>query len=168
MLLWNFIFKFSFNLCAFLFYSNIIGFNEKLQDPMISKMILSACNFGCSEEIITIAAVLSVQVIFCSFKVKLLPCERCLMFMDACSLFGFLCGEHRRNLMKWSYVLLLQRYPNQLLVCGVSVANSLVLILLLHHFCCINYEYYFSSDPYMVPLAMEYFMQIVVGDLLGD
>ncbi|RWW84408.1 hypothetical protein BHE74_00006999 [Ensete ventricosum] len=77
-----------------------LSFNKNFQDPMISKMILSACNFGCSEEIITIAAVLSVQVIFCSFKVKLFPCERCLMFMDACSLFGFLCGEHRRNLMK--------------------------------------------------------------------
>lgn len=73
MLLWNFIFKFSFNLCAFLFYSNIIGFNEKFQDPMISKMILSACSFGCSEEIITIAAVLSVQVIFCSFNVNYCP-----------------------------------------------------------------------------------------------
>ncbi|KAJ8510210.1 hypothetical protein OPV22_000644 [Ensete ventricosum] len=35
-------------------------------DPMISKMILSACNFGCSEEIITIAAVLSVQSIWVS------------------------------------------------------------------------------------------------------
>ncbi|XP_018676249.2 probable pre-mRNA-splicing factor ATP-dependent RNA helicase DEAH9 isoform X3 [Musa acuminata AAA Group] len=37
-----------------------------IQDPMISKMILSACNFGCSEEIITIAAVLSVQSIWVS------------------------------------------------------------------------------------------------------
>ncbi|THU55710.1 hypothetical protein C4D60_Mb11t09440 [Musa balbisiana] len=35
-------------------------------DPMISKMILSACSFGCSEEIITIAAVLSVQSIWVS------------------------------------------------------------------------------------------------------
>lgn len=32
------------------------------QDPMISKMIIASSQFGCSEEIITIAAVLSVQV----------------------------------------------------------------------------------------------------------
>lgn len=32
------------------------------QDPMISKMIIASSQLGCSEEIITIAAVLSVQV----------------------------------------------------------------------------------------------------------
>ncbi|XP_010915577.1 probable pre-mRNA-splicing factor ATP-dependent RNA helicase DEAH9 [Elaeis guineensis] len=37
-------------------------------DPMISKMILSADTFGCSEEIITIAAVLSVQSIWVSVR----------------------------------------------------------------------------------------------------
>jgi hypothetical protein len=36
-----------------------------LQDPMISKMILSANDFGCSDEILTIASFLSVQVRFC-------------------------------------------------------------------------------------------------------
>ncbi|KAL5576626.1 hypothetical protein UlMin_018325 [Ulmus minor] len=35
-------------------------------DPMISKMILSSSEFGCSEEIITIAAVLSIQSIWFS------------------------------------------------------------------------------------------------------
>ncbi|KAK4732926.1 hypothetical protein R3W88_025914 [Solanum pinnatisectum] len=33
-------------------------------DPLISKMILASCEFGCSEEIITIAAVLSIQSIW--------------------------------------------------------------------------------------------------------
>ncbi|OAY78591.1 putative ATP-dependent RNA helicase DHX35 [Ananas comosus] len=37
-------------------------------DPMISKMILSANDFGCTEEIITIAAVLSVQSIWVSIR----------------------------------------------------------------------------------------------------
>lgn len=37
-------------------------------DPMIAKMILSANTFGCSEEIITIAAVLSVQSIWVSVR----------------------------------------------------------------------------------------------------
>ncbi|WOL00761.1 putative pre-mRNA-splicing factor ATP-dependent RNA helicase DEAH9 [Canna indica] len=37
-------------------------------DPMISKMILSACNLGCSEEIITIAGVLSIQSIWVSAR----------------------------------------------------------------------------------------------------
>lgn len=36
-----------------------------LQDPMISKMILSANDFGCSDEILTIASFLSVQVRIC-------------------------------------------------------------------------------------------------------
>ncbi|KAL2341809.1 hypothetical protein Fmac_009749 [Flemingia macrophylla] len=35
-------------------------------DPMVSKMIIASCQFGCSEEIITIAAVLSVQTIWIS------------------------------------------------------------------------------------------------------
>lgn len=37
-------------------------------DPMIAKMILSADTFGCSEEIITVAAVLSVQSIWVSVR----------------------------------------------------------------------------------------------------
>jgi hypothetical protein len=39
-----------------------------LQDPMISKMILSANNFGCSDEILTIAAFLSVQSVWVSMR----------------------------------------------------------------------------------------------------
>lgn len=47
-----------------------IGFQvaEFPLDPMIAKMILSANTFGCSEEIITIAAVLSVQSIWVSVR----------------------------------------------------------------------------------------------------
>jgi ATP-dependent RNA helicase DDX35 len=37
-------------------------------DPMISKMILSANNFGCSDEILTIAAFLSVQSVWVSMR----------------------------------------------------------------------------------------------------
>lgn len=44
----------------------------KLQDPMVSKMVLSACALGCSEEMTTIAAVLSVQVNICCFTIKLM------------------------------------------------------------------------------------------------
>lgn len=44
-----------------IFFTNI----NFLQDPMISKMILSANDFGCSDEILTIASFLSVQVRFC-------------------------------------------------------------------------------------------------------
>jgi len=36
---------------------------------MVSKMILSSRELGCSEEIITIAAILSVQVIFFFFNI---------------------------------------------------------------------------------------------------
>ena len=36
-------------------------FQNKFQEPMISKMILASGDLGCSEEIITIAAVLSIQ-----------------------------------------------------------------------------------------------------------
>ncbi|GAA0186427.1 RNA helicase [Lithospermum erythrorhizon] len=39
-----------------------------LQDPMISKVILASDQFGCSEEILTIAAVLSVQSIWISVR----------------------------------------------------------------------------------------------------
>ncbi|CAA6665809.1 unnamed protein product [Spirodela intermedia] len=39
-----------------------------LLDPMISKMILSANEYGCSEEVITIAAVLSIQSIWVSMR----------------------------------------------------------------------------------------------------
>lgn len=38
---------------------------------MISKMILASIEFGCSEEVITIAAVLSIQVNFPNFKILL-------------------------------------------------------------------------------------------------
>ncbi|XP_072999802.1 probable pre-mRNA-splicing factor ATP-dependent RNA helicase DEAH9 isoform X2 [Typha latifolia] len=47
-----------------------VGFqvSEIPLDPMISKMILSANDFGCSEEIITVAAILSVQSIWVSVR----------------------------------------------------------------------------------------------------
>lgn len=35
-----------------------------LQDPSVSKMILASNDYGCSEEAITIAAVLSIQVYY--------------------------------------------------------------------------------------------------------
>ncbi|KMZ56447.1 putative ATP-dependent RNA helicase [Zostera marina] len=47
-----------------------IGFQvaEIPLDPMISKMVISSCSLGCSEEILTIAAVLSVQSIWMSAR----------------------------------------------------------------------------------------------------
>uniref|UniRef100_A0A453EEQ3 Helicase C-terminal domain-containing protein n=1 Tax=Aegilops tauschii subsp. strangulata TaxID=200361 RepID=A0A453EEQ3_AEGTS len=47
-----------------------IGFQvaEMPLDPMISKMILSANDFGCSDEILTIAAFLSVQSVWVSMR----------------------------------------------------------------------------------------------------
>lgn len=39
------------------------------QDPMVSKMIIASSQLGCSEEIITIAAVLSVQVNLFAFVI---------------------------------------------------------------------------------------------------
>ncbi|KAJ4768043.1 RNA helicase family protein [Rhynchospora pubera] len=37
-------------------------------EPMVSKMLLSSCEMGCSEEVVTIAAVLSVQSIWVSMR----------------------------------------------------------------------------------------------------
>lgn len=95
-------------ICTTKLHSNLF------QDPMISKMILSANDFGCSDEILTIAAFLSVQVrisisytlpFLCYFKLWIV-----LTPADSYSLCGFLWGEWRRNLMKPSFVLLLLRF----------------------------------------------------------
>lgn len=55
-----------------------------LQDPMISKMILSANNFGCSDEILTIAAFLSVQV-RTSLRCFSFVCYLCTLYALGCS-----------------------------------------------------------------------------------
>ena len=47
---------------------------------MISKMILSSNQLGCSEEIITIAAILSVQVSVC---IKIYFLAYCSQFLDS-------------------------------------------------------------------------------------
>lgn len=43
-----------------------------LQDPMVGKMLLSSGELGCSEEVLTIAATLSVQVSYVPLKVVFL------------------------------------------------------------------------------------------------